>query len=165
MRGSPLFDVRTNSDAKLAENILHKDRITLILIYADWCGHCHTYLPQWDEYANLSGRKANILKVHHDMVEHIPTIQRAKIKGYPSVLKVSPNGSIQEYTDPLSNETTNALPHMRDVKKMRNEFKSNNLENSTVANIVPSFLRRTRGGSFRSPKRSNRRGSTRKHRR
>lgn len=166
MQGSPLLDVRNVSDANKAETLLHSDCASLVLIYADWCGHCHTYLPQWNAYENLPRRNANILKVHHDMVEHIPTIQHAKIKGYPSVIKVLPNGSIQEYD--VDQEKTNALPHMRDKHEMIQEFQ-NNIANGTVSNILPSALNRMKGSgrrrhrSYKSPKKVSIRGSTRKH--
>ena len=90
---------------------------TLVLIYADWCPHCHEYLPTWDEFANLPGRNANMAKVHFDMQEKIPTIANAKINGYPSVIKVLPDGTIEEFKNE-SGESTNALPNMRDKNEM-----------------------------------------------
>jgi thiol-disulfide isomerase/thioredoxin len=90
---------------------------TLVLIYADWCPHCHEYLPTWDEFANLPGRNANMAKVHFDMQEKIPNIANAKINGYPSVIKVKPDGTIEEFKNE-SGESTNALPNMRDKAEM-----------------------------------------------
>ena len=90
---------------------------TLVLIYADWCPHCHEYLPTWDEFANLPGRNANMAKVHFDMQEKIPAIANAKINGYPSVIKVLPDGTIEEFKNE-SGESTNALPNMRDKNEM-----------------------------------------------
>lgn len=167
-QASPPMDVRTIQDAKEAETLLHTEATTLVLIYADWCGHCHTYLPQWKEFETIPRRNANIIKVHHDMMEHIPTIQKAKIQGYPSVIKVLPDGSMQEYNMEKT-EPTHAIPYMRNKKEMIQEF-TNAVPNSTVSNILPSALRRMKGGrrtyrSYRSLKRSTRRGSTRKHRR
>jgi hypothetical protein len=60
-----------------------------------------------------------MVSVHHDMVEKVPAIANAKLDGYPSVLKVSPDGAIEKYTVPGSANITNAVPFMRDEKKMK----------------------------------------------
>lgn len=162
------MNVRTKSECLAAEKLLHGGNITFVLIYADWCGHCHNYLPQWEEFENLPGRNANIMKVHYDMMENIPLIQHAKIQGYPSVIKVNKNGSMEQYNVEQSSEKTNALPHMRNKEVMTREL-TNNVNDKTVSNILPSALKRMKGAgrkrrTFKSPKRANRRGSTRKNR-
>ena len=111
------LDVRSTNQINKFNNLTTQAPFTLVLIYADWCPHCHDYLPIWDEFANLPGRNANMAKVHFDMQEQIPNIAKAKINGYPSVIKVLPNGTVEEYKDE-SGESTNALPNMRDKNEM-----------------------------------------------
>jgi thiol-disulfide isomerase/thioredoxin len=100
------LDVRSEKEVDKLNSLMNQAPFTLVLIYADWCPHCHEYLPTWDEFANLPGRNANMAKVHFDMQEKIPTIANAKINGYPSVIKVLPNGTIEEFKDE-SGESTN----------------------------------------------------------
>ena len=171
-------------------------------MFADWCGHCVRYKPQWAKFAQLPGRRANIASVHHDMQEHVPELVKAKINGYPSVLKVFPDGRMEEYKIPGESETTNAMPTMREEAVMNQEFTSpmpnsrepgpqagvsttEGLENKEaiesqkgggdVRRLAHSFRRVIHGlGSelrqmfgrrtYRAPKRSNRRGRTRRHR-
>jgi len=111
------LDIRSTNQINTFNNLTTQAPFTLVLIYADWCPHCHDYLPIWDEFANLPGRNANMAKVHFDMQEKIPNIAKAKINGYPSVIKVLPNGTVEEYKDE-SGEATNALPNMRDKNEM-----------------------------------------------
>lgn len=111
------LDVRSEKEVEKLNSLMNQAPFTLVLIYADWCPHCHEYLPTWDEFANLPGRNANMAKVHYDMQEKIPAISNAKINGYPSVIKVRPDGSIEEFKDE-SGESTNALPNMRDKAEM-----------------------------------------------
>ncbi len=116
------LDVRSATDASKLNSLLKNGNITLILIYADWCGHCHKYLPTWSDLEKTPGRKANMARVHYDMQEKVPAIADAKIQGYPSVVKVLPSGELEEYETPESEEPTNAVPDMRDMSEMKKEL-------------------------------------------
>ena len=184
------LDVRTEADAKHAEKLIQIGPITMILIHADWCGHCQTYKPLWKTFEDMNDRTANIVQVHHDMVENMPTIANAKIKGYPSVIKVLPNGTIETYKDDAAMET-NAMPEMRNEERMRKEMtqsKEGTLSRvdfsqkggafSSVSSAFLSAFQRAapaslllaayettaRRKTFKSPKKSGRRASTRKNR-
>ena len=118
------LDVRSQKEISKLNSLMEQAPFTLVLIYADWCPHCHDYLPMWDQFANLPGRNANMAKVHFDMQEKIPNIANAKINGYPSVIKVLPNGTIEEFKSD-SGETTNAVPNMRDTDEMMKNLITN----------------------------------------
>ena len=123
--GAPL-DVRSKGDVTALEKLLHGSRVTFVLIYADWCGHCHKFMPTWEKYEKLPSRTANIAKVHHDMQEESPTLRNASILGYPSVVRVLPSGKIAEFVSPGSSEPTNAIPpaDMRNEGYMKKELTS-----------------------------------------
>ena len=200
------MNVRTVQDAKEAEKTIHIGPNTFILIYADWCGPCQEYQKQWSEMEKVPNRTSNIMKVHHDMVENVPTIKDAKIDGYPSVIQVSPSGEIREYK--THNKTTNSLPHMRDMVEMIKELTAKDEEEKVkamtggaVETVAAAFLgafqkagplalllaaheslpakpvaapsagkkvrkaAAKKSRTFKSPKQSSRRGSTRKNRR
>ena len=101
------------------ESMLMRGPSTFVLIYADWCGHCQRYKPMWETLARTPGRVANMAAVRDDVYRKIPRIANAKIQGYPSVIKVSPNGSIEKYN--VNGENTNAIDStkMRDMDAMR----------------------------------------------
>ncbi len=113
-------DIRSESDVGTLESMLKNGNPTLILIYADWCGHCHRYIPTWEKLESTPGRTANMARVHHDMQEKIPSIKDAKIQGYPSVIKVLPDGRIETYES--EGGATNAMPTMRDEEAMKTEL-------------------------------------------
>jgi thiol-disulfide isomerase/thioredoxin len=117
-------DVRTPETVPQLEGLIAAGPLTFVLVYADWCGHCHKFMPTWKKFEKTPGRTANIAKVHHDMLENVPTIKNAKIQGYPSVIRVEPSGKITDYKVPGSAETTNAMPNMRDESEMIREMKS-----------------------------------------
>jgi thiol-disulfide isomerase/thioredoxin len=121
-------DVMNEADIPALSNMLQNGRTTFVLIWADWCGHCHRYKPTWEKLAKIPGRNANIASVHHDMQEKIPELADAKIQGYPSVVKVTPGGEIEEFPEEgnasASVAKTNAIPYMRDERVMAKELRN-----------------------------------------
>lgn len=138
------LDVRSKDQIKKLEDLLHGSRVTFVLIYADWCGHCHKFMPTWKNYEKLPSRTANIAKVHHDMQEESPTLRNASILGYPSVVRVLPSGKIAEFVSPGSSEPTNAIPptDMRNAAYMKEQLSSPaNLQGAEPQTPAPSTPR------------------------
>ncbi len=180
-------DIRSDTDVKKLEDMFKNGAPTFVLIYADWCGHCHRYLPMWSEFENTPGRTANMARVHYDMQEHIPAIKNAKIQGYPSVIKVLPDGRIESYTS--DGAETNAVPIMRDEAKMQSDLRAQSggmrggamrggaggilaafvsavqVAGPTALLLLTNSALSRRSRTFKSPKRASRRASTRRMRR
>jgi thiol-disulfide isomerase/thioredoxin len=93
-------EVRTEEEAKLLEDALkQKDGYALLLIFADWCGHCTTYKPLWKKLAAMAkAKKADgvlTAAVHFDQKDNIPALKDAKLEGYPTVIRVKEDGSVE----------------------------------------------------------------------
>lgn len=129
------ISVRSPEELEQLEKMIHVGPVTFVFVHADWCGHCQTYKPIWNELLNIPGRSANMGMIHHDMVEKSPVLKKAKIPGYPTVLKVFPNGHIESYKGQNS-EMTNAVPNMRDAESMKNEILALPVLNMTPENAV-----------------------------
>jgi len=115
--------VRSPDDITAFNSLIKSGPKTLVLIHADWCGPCQQYKPLWKELESTPGRVANMAMVHHDMVDNIDILKKASIPGYPSVLKVFPDGTIEQYKD-TNKKATNNVPHMRDMGSMVRELKT-----------------------------------------
>ena len=76
---------------------------TLVMFYADWCGHCKKLKPVWDETStevNEGSSGAKMLKVDcgkpNEEPSHKAIMEKYGIQGYPTI-KVFENGSHSEY--------------------------------------------------------------------
>jgi thiol-disulfide isomerase/thioredoxin len=83
---------------------------TLILFYADWCGHCQTFMPIWDEFkTKINKEEYNIIKIEsaNPFTKKIQVVQ-----GYPTIFYID-GDDIKEYNKG------------RDVKSLVNFLKEN----------------------------------------
>jgi thiol-disulfide isomerase/thioredoxin len=113
-----LLDVRDKSQIADFKQMVLNGPVTFVLIYADWCGHCHRYMPKFKSLAKTPGRTANMAAVNDTILNDIPEIANAKITGYPSVVKINSSGKMEKYTIPGS-PATNVLPEMNDTTVMK----------------------------------------------
>lgn len=114
------IDVQTIQDVgKLVEHIKN-NVVTLLLIYADWCGHCGTFKDSiWKKLANMKNRKVAMAQVNEKMLEHVKNhIPNLKIDGYPTNVLVGKDMTPATMTDAETGEPTNALPNTRDMASM-----------------------------------------------
>ena len=77
---------------------------TMMLFYVDWCPHCKTAKPEWDElkeeYSNSNINGYRVLFTEVNCTEETPEIesliQKFKIEGYPTI-KLVKEGQVIEY--------------------------------------------------------------------
>lgn len=103
-------DVRTEMDVPKLEKLLEKGPLTIVLVYADWCGACQRFkeTPEWKRALENKNRTMNIGSVREDMLPHT-SLANAKIEHYPSLLLVGNDKKAAEFKN-AEGEVTNALP-------------------------------------------------------
>jgi len=114
------IDVKTIEDvAKLIEHIKN-NIVTLVLIYADWCGHCGTFKDSiWKKLAAMKNRKVAMAQVNEKVMEHLKNhIPNLNIDGYPTNILVGNDLKAATLVDKETGHTTNALPNTRDMASM-----------------------------------------------
>lgn len=96
------MDVKTVSQVdKLVENIKN-NVLTLLLVYADWCGHCKTFKSDiWDKLASLKGRKISMAQVNEKVLSQVKErIPGLNVDGFPTVTLA---GNDMKTSSPIKN--------------------------------------------------------------
>ena len=107
------MDVRSSNDVPAFENMLSKGPMAVVLVYADWCGHCTNYKKNvWSPLKSMKNRTVNMASVHYDQLENT-SLKNSKIDGYPSLLLVGQDKK------PANFGETNAMPNANDINTMK----------------------------------------------
>jgi thiol-disulfide isomerase/thioredoxin len=98
------------------KSILKNGKITFVLVFADWCGHCHKF--QKDIWNPMCNKEAihNRVSVRDDMIKNT-SLKNANFEYLPSVMVVNENGELENFTSP-EGKTTNVIPTPKSVEDM-----------------------------------------------
>jgi thiol-disulfide isomerase/thioredoxin len=116
-KGTNILDVNADEHLPALDTLRKKHAIIFVNVYADWCGHCHTYKPMLEEFANIPGRKMPMVRINEKVLAKTAAAA-AKLKGFPSNVLMGRDGSFAEFKDE-EGELTHAVPNMRDKNAMR----------------------------------------------
>ena len=105
----PPFDVRSKGQIGELMKRISKGPLTIMLVYADWCGHCHHFMPHFDKAAKNSNRSIQAVKVNDTMMSAVNEAIKGKnhnaksinVEGYPSVMLVGQDGNEISQIEPV----------------------------------------------------------------
>jgi thiol-disulfide isomerase/thioredoxin len=78
------------------DELTPKDGETVVALFAaDWCPHCRDYKPTWQEIIENAKKKEEkrVRFVTVDCSDKNPYPGKYEIKGYPTVVAITPSGS------------------------------------------------------------------------
>jgi len=117
------MDCATDQDLAKLSALLAKHKVVAVLVHADWCGHCQTFKPLWEDYKKIPGRTVPMVSVNEKMLAKTP-FKDAKIDGFPSTLVYSgKDGSFGSFVSENGQET-NSMPNARDKTVMTKLLKA-----------------------------------------
>jgi thiol-disulfide isomerase/thioredoxin len=118
----------------------------LVLVYADWCGHCQRYKPMWKKLSQDPNRSLNMAAVRDDMVNKTSLTQRSTpVSSYPTVMLIGKNGKAvnfkskegiesQEVPNHTDMETMTAIVRNAGTEEGENALVTPNTSASTISN-------------------------------
>jgi len=85
----------------------------VVLIYANWCGHCDMLKPKWQSMKPLLSDKLSVVEIEdsdpfkHDKINELNSEinnENINVMGYPTLFKIN-RGEIEYYNDEREPET------------------------------------------------------------
>jgi len=143
------LDVRSDSDLPKFLKALKSKNLTIVLVYANWCPHCHTIMPHFDAASKSPNNTITPVKINETMLEKVnnyiktnvnKTATPINVEGYPSIIIVNNKGDKITDVEPVQDTETltkvmeNAGPLAEEAKLTTTNFKnvvnSMNMKNS-----------------------------------
>jgi thiol-disulfide isomerase/thioredoxin len=109
------LDVRSNKHLSDFQKRIKKGPLTIIMVWAEWCPHCHTMMPHFDAASKSPNRSIQSIKVEEKMLPSInSSISRSinksakplNVEGYPSIIVVDKKGNQVANIQPVRNTET-----------------------------------------------------------
>jgi thiol-disulfide isomerase/thioredoxin len=149
------IDVKTVEDIVKLTRHIKSNPVTLVLIYADWCGHCGTYKEGvWNKLANLPNRKVGMAQINEKILAQTP-LSGLKFKGFPSTALVG-NDMIPASMKDESGEETNALSNSNDFETMKKIVSTNPRGSKKISSDEQQSVKLTRNAeSYREEEGKN----------
>jgi len=147
---SPLLNVSSQGEMADFTKLIKKGPITIVMVFADWCGHCHRALPIFKSAAKNSGRSVQAVALNETMMNEANSAiqksvnQNAKsinVDAYPTTLIMDQQGNVvTEVTTP-----TNEQEAVNLFKKTGPIAVESGLATENVSPLVLSAMKNTSG--------------------
>ncbi len=111
------------------KSLMGKSPVILVLVYADWCGHCQHFKPDWKSLEQLPNRNMAMVSIRDDVFSASPLNNMVTAEGYPTIAVVKPksNTAVNLPTREKS-KLTNVVTNAPIIAESPSEF-SNNVNN------------------------------------
>jgi len=93
-------------------------KLSLVFVYAPWCGHCQHYKPVMDELEKIPNRSVQIARVRDDMYPKTTLGKKVPVDGYPSLMLVKPDNSVTVFQNE-NGEKSNSIPNYTNKDLMK----------------------------------------------
>ena len=78
--------VKDKSSGQKLQDLIKGPGNVIVLYYADWCGHCVHFKPEWAKFKTLMARKhPNMCTVAEVEQSHLSNVPAAQVEGYPTI--------------------------------------------------------------------------------
>ena len=144
----PPLDVRSSSSLSEFKKRIKAGPLTIVLVYADWCGHCHEMRPHFDAAAKSANRTLQAVSVNETMLDkvndavHSSINQKAKpieVEGYPTIMLIDHEGN--KVSDINAVKNTEVMTNIMTTPTQPNQAnnKANNKANNMANNMANSM--------------------------
>jgi thiol-disulfide isomerase/thioredoxin len=101
----------------MLEGLLKNGKVTIVLIYADWCGACHRFRKNvWGPMCK-KGAVHNRAAIEESQLKNSSLEEKVNIEHFPSVIVVNEKGEVEDIPKP-DGTMTNAIPTPKTPEEM-----------------------------------------------
>lgn len=140
----PPLDVRSNKQLSEFERRIKQGGLTIVLVWAPWCDHCHKFMPHFDAAAKSPNRSIQAVKVEETMLPAVNKLLTTNInksakplnvEGYPSIIMVDNQGNVVTNIEPVKDTSvmTKVMENAGPLSK--NAGLNTTMAMATLANI------------------------------
>jgi thiol-disulfide isomerase/thioredoxin len=136
--------IQNNGDIMKAVQRIMAGPLTLIVVMADWCGHCKDLKPKYDNV--MANSRHTIQNVAIDetyadafnkaLTSSIPSAKPLEVKGFPSLLLLDKNGTVKS-------AVPNDIPIIKSTTENLGNAKLNTNENTKAPSKLPMASNQT----------------------
>ena len=112
----PPVNITNVNDLGELDTRLSMGPMTLVFVYADWCGHCTNYKPHMAELENMTNRSIQTVRIRDDVFPK-SSISKTPLEGYPSLFL------LDKSKEPITflkddGKTSTVIPEHNNMKNM-----------------------------------------------
>ena len=144
--------LKVDSPSK-ASNLSHlmKDGNWIVLYYANWCGHCNTMKPEWQEvinrmktHNNTNDSTINIADIESTHIDHLT--DKPEIAGFPTIKMYNSGNEIANFEDERSADKIHqfAILNSKNTNINNNNTNMNNMSNKSTKHKMLHKSKKTR---------------------
>jgi thiol-disulfide isomerase/thioredoxin len=144
--------VRSKKHLSEFEKRLKKGPLMIVMVYADWCGACHTMMPHFDAAAKSPSRSIQAVKVNEQMLQAVnksinekvnKSAKPLNVEGYPSIIVVDNKGNAVTEIEPVRNteSMTALMAQAGPLAETAGINKTNENPNSVVNTAVKNSIK------------------------
>lgn len=85
----PNLNITSPSQFKQLTSVIGKHPVVLVLVYANWCGHCQSFKPDWKNLSKTPARNMPMVAVRDDVFKNSPLNNLVSPEGFPTVAVAS----------------------------------------------------------------------------
>ncbi len=112
------------TDKHINNNKINLNKPGLLLVHANWCGHCTRYFPKYKQLAKLFPEDGDFLITHIESEElnkkNVKQCLGEFVQGFPTLLFFDKNGNIKQRHD---GDRENLPELLKKICKMYNQCK------------------------------------------
>jgi len=113
----PPVDITNVNQLGELDKRINAGPLTLVFVYAPWCGHCTRYKPNMTELENMPNRSVQSVRIRDDVFPK-SSINKTPLEGYPSLLLIKPQNEAISFSKE-NGEVTPVIPEHNNMSNMK----------------------------------------------